>query len=317
MFRLLRPVRTGEQFGGVIAGDASDVATFSYSLQGQLFASQQAFTETEKDCSSGYRELLNIDFTLQSKGQILGGGEEVKIYYWMTDSQNVFYWFKHGSSRQHVQDLLVKIYRRMYALKIRIVIQWLPRTFKEIELADMGSKFQDSDDWGICDKSLNALQLIAKCSITCDTFAYSTNNRCRKYYSKIASPNSAGIDAFAQDWSVDFIFCCPPVKLIPDVLQHLKRSHCQGLLVIPLWPGAVFWPRVTVDGKHLISMFYKHHIFRASFRKGAFCDKNLFDGYQNQFSMICLFFNSTIPVNYDANIKQRCLSKTCSSCNKG
>ena len=44
-FRLLRPIRNQEQFGGVIAGDASDTACFSYSLQGQLFTSQTKFEE--------------------------------------------------------------------------------------------------------------------------------------------------------------------------------------------------------------------------------------------------------------------------------
>ena len=58
--RLLRPVRSQEQFGGVIVGDASDSATFSYSLQGQLFTNQTRFNEMQQESSSGYRELLNI-----------------------------------------------------------------------------------------------------------------------------------------------------------------------------------------------------------------------------------------------------------------
>ena len=69
------------------------------------------------------------------------GTSDVKIYYWVTDAQNVFYWFKSGSTRRNVQELLVKIYKLMYSLKMRIVIQ--------IQLADIGSKFLDTDDWGI------------------------------------------------------------------------------------------------------------------------------------------------------------------------
>ena len=80
--RLIRPIRTGEQMGGVIAGDASDRASFSYSLHGQLFSTQTKFQEAEQNSSSGYRELLNIYNTLQVKGDILKSTSEIKIYYW-------------------------------------------------------------------------------------------------------------------------------------------------------------------------------------------------------------------------------------------
>ena len=68
--RLLRPVRSQEQIGGVIVGDASGIATFSYSLQGQLFSSQSKFDEDEQASSSGYIKLLNIHKTLLIKGDI-------------------------------------------------------------------------------------------------------------------------------------------------------------------------------------------------------------------------------------------------------
>jgi hypothetical protein len=312
--RLIRPIRTGEQMGGVIAGDASDRASFSYSLHGQLFSTQTKFQEAEQNSSSGYRELLNIYNTLQVKGDIFKSTSEIKIYYWLTDSKNVYYWFRSGSTRENVQQLIVKIYKLMYSLKIRIVMQWMPRTSAQIQLADIGSKYLDTDDWGICDKSLNTLQIVAKNTFTCDVFASCTNNRFRKFYSKVAAPHSAGINAFAQNWEQDFNFCCPPVKYITHVIQHLNRTSAQGVLIVPMWQGAVFWPRLTIDGKHLLSMFFKHSIFRPVFRKGEFCDKNLFDGYKSHFEMIALYFNSTIPSDYSKNFKNRCLAKTCDLC---
>ena len=155
---------------------------------------------------------------------------------------------------------------------------------------------------------------MSKASISCDNFASCTNNRCRKFYSKVAAPYSSGIDAFSQDWSKDFNFCCPPVKYISYVIQHLNRTAAQGVIVVPIWPGAVFWPRLTIDGKHLFSMFYKHYVFRPTFRKGEFCDSNLFDGYKSHFAMIALIFNSTIPKEYKGNLKERCLANGCYIC---
>ena len=157
------------------------------------------------------------------------------------------------------------------------------------------------------------MQTISRGKLSCDLFASSTNNRLKKYYSKIASPNCAGINAFAQDWSKDFNYCCPPVKLIPDVIQHLKINGSHGILVVPWWPGAIFWPLLTLDGCHLHTMFYKFHIFRPTFRKGEFCDSNLFDGYRSNFSMIGLIFNSTVPLNEKPNIN-RCLMGGCEKC---
>ena len=67
------------------------------------------------------------------------------------------------------------------------------------------------------------------------------------------------------------------MKYITHVIQHLNRVAAQGVLIVPVWPAAVFWPRITIDGKHLLAMFYKHSMFRPVFRKGQFCDKNLFE----------------------------------------
>ena len=79
-------------------------------------------------------------------------------------------------------------------------MQWLPRTAVQIQLADIGSKLHDTDDWSICDESLNTLQIVSKNTFTCDVFASCTKNRFRKFYSKVVSPSSSGINAFGQNW---------------------------------------------------------------------------------------------------------------------
>ena len=53
MYELFRPVRSQEQIGGVIVGDTSEIATFSCSLQGQLFSSQVKFDEDVQASFSG------------------------------------------------------------------------------------------------------------------------------------------------------------------------------------------------------------------------------------------------------------------------
>jgi hypothetical protein len=40
----------------------------------------------------------------------------------------------------------------------------------------------------------------------------------------------------------------PPPRLIPQVINKLKRKTCTGTLVVPEWTSAPFWPMI-VDGQ--------------------------------------------------------------------
>ena len=34
----------------------------------------------------------------------------------------------------------------------------------------------------------------------------------------------------------------PPIQLIPRVIKHVYGSQSRAVLVVPVWPSAVFWP---------------------------------------------------------------------------
>ena len=104
------------------------------------------------------------------------------------------------------------------------------------------------------------------------------------------------------------------MKLITYVIQHLLAQEAQGILVVPFWPSGLFWSRLTKDGVHLISMFYKFHIFRPTLHKGEFCDFNVFDASAN-FEMIGLIFNSSRPKNVGFS-PAVCLKGGCEVCKK-
>ena len=211
--------------------------------------------------------------------------------------------------------MLINLFKLLRSIGAKLEVIWVPRTFEQLVIADLGSKFQDTDDWGICQKSFMTLQHIASASVTCDCFASSTNRRCEKYYSKFASPHCSGINAFSQVWADDFNFCCPPVKEIAFVIQHLLSTPAQGILVVPMWPGSIYWPRLTVDGRHFLPMFYRFHVFRTNFIKGRFCDKNIFNPQSKNIDMIGLVFNSSrdhkMPITAAS-----CLTGGCHLCQK-
>ena len=92
----ITPISHFQTFGGVVVSDASDKLSFSYSVTSGELVFQELFSEEECLKSSGFRELITIQktiirnlnyFTIQNDNL-------PRMYYWLTDSQNVFYWFR-------------------------------------------------------------------------------------------------------------------------------------------------------------------------------------------------------------------------------
>ena len=51
---------------------------------------------------------------------------------------------------------------------------------------------------------------------------------------------------------------CPPVYLIPRVIGHARKCRAVGMLVVPEWPSAPFWPILYPNGKGSKAIYYKH-----------------------------------------------------------
>ncbi len=75
-----------------------------------------------------------------------------------------------------------------------------------------------------------------------DRFASDRNNKFPRFNSKYTFEGAEGIDAFMLDWSRETNRLVPPPQLVPRVLDHLKNCHTRGILVMPFWPLAKFWP---------------------------------------------------------------------------
>ena len=70
----------------------------------------------------------------------------------------------------------------------------------------------------------------------------SINAQLPRFNSKFASPGCSGVDALAQDWRDENNWICPPVSAIVPSLRALSSCSCYGILIIPQWPSAYFWP---------------------------------------------------------------------------
>ena len=304
MFRGILPK---EMLYDIIASDASDFQEHAFSVLRIEDAHIRKLSEKERGFSSGQRELGAMLNYLRGKANDIYS-DIPKLIYWLTDSQNVCNWLERGSQKYHIQSELISLMRLLTNLNLSVVPIHVPREHSLIALADMGSKFGDTDDWSIDDKSLQILQIIAGKRITCDTFAYNTNARCQKFYSKIPSPGCSGINAYSMDWSNDFNYVCPPIKEISFVINHIEAQECEGILVVPKWPSAIFWNKITDDGAHLKPMFVNCHTFKPYISQGQETYNVLAESLQ---IMLGLVFDSR--KSQLAN-KKICIGRDCRTC---
>ena len=129
----------------VFVSDASDDGAYCFEANTMLFAKDFTFNEDERVVSSSLRELLAVEKTLtQHKDYFKEKSGEV--VYWITDSKCCASFLKKGSRKAHIQDVLLKIKRVEFELKLTIVPIWAPCSDFNLIMADLGSRLCMSTD---------------------------------------------------------------------------------------------------------------------------------------------------------------------------
>ena len=103
------------------------------------------------------------------------------------------------------------------------------------------SKIVDYDDWSVKDCYFAAVTSCwGPCSVDC--FTSYKNCKVPRFYLKFFSPDSLGVDSLAFSWVGETFWLVPPVLLVKNDIRHVCFCQCRGILVIPYWPSALFWP---------------------------------------------------------------------------
>lgn len=236
------PMHTPDLPQEIFASDASNIAVCSYSIKSEdKFFFIGNLSEDQIKLSSGHRELLAVKLSLEAKLKNSGPWDTWTNVFWLTDSQNLVVFLSKGSTKLPIQNTVLEVLALSNLLRIRILPIHLRREDPRIAMADAGSRVRDSDDWSIDSWSYNQLNLQFG-PFTLDLFADSSNAKTKKFFSDFLCPHSSGINAFAHSWDKETLWVCPPVSKIVQVLRKLKESNCKGVLVIPKWQTADFWP---------------------------------------------------------------------------
>ena len=191
--------------------------------------------------SSTWRELHCVSFALKSFAHLLSGCD-VK---WFTDNQAVPSIVHSGSMKEHLHILALDIFQTAKDNKVDIEVEWIPRT--QNERADYLSKIVDYDDWTVKDCYFHAVTSVwGPCSVDC--FASYKNRKVPRFYSKYFNPDSLGVDSLAFSWVGETCWLVPPISLVKKVVLHVCLCHCRGILVVPYWPSAHYWPLLVERG---------------------------------------------------------------------
>ena len=224
----------------VISGDASASGCGSF-IEGTDLVAARLFDTDERSAHSTWRELENIHFSLKSfVHQIKGRTVRFRV-----DNQATVGIIAKGSMKEACHQFAIEIFNFCHSNAIDLTLQWVPR--EENKKADEISRLPeilDTDDWGISSEFFTVLNKRWG-PFTVDCFANSYNTKCNKFYSMFFVPGSSGIDAFSQNWSGEMCLMVPPVAIIGRCLEHLVRCRAKGVLVVPLWQSAFFWPLLS------------------------------------------------------------------------
>ena len=193
----------------------------------QKLVIHRPFSEDEQKTSSTYRELLCVYHGLDQTKHILKG-QSIR---WFTDSSNIVSIIRKGSMVPDLLQLAILIFDITRKYNIQLAMTWVRR--EDNTEADAMSRVINYDDWGvhpnwfkhICGKLGQA---------DFDRFADQNNAKTKLYNSRFFTSDTAGIEAFTQDWSGYLNWLVPPIHLVGCTLQYLEMLKCTGILVVPV-----------------------------------------------------------------------------------
>ena len=225
-------------------------------IDGRDKTAYKNFNLLEKQKSSTWRELQAINFSINSLQQFLCH----RSLHWHTDNFAASLIAKSGSNKADLQKLSEEIFGNCRAHNIDLKVFWVPRD--SISYTDFLSKQQDYDDWQTTKFFFDLLNHKWG-PFTVDRFADNENAKVARFNSKFYCPSSEAVDAFSCSWAGENNYLVPPVHLIPKVLQHMEFYRATGVLVVPYWTSAVFWPLV-LEAPSVLRSFIKEALFIAN-----------------------------------------------------
>ena len=175
---------------------------------------------------------------------------------WVGDSQSAVTILMVGSMKPRCHAVAVHVWNLAHAYDIRLSCAWMLHTSTEIMVADDLSKNFDTSEYKL---SLEDFRMLHQnFGLFClDLFASPFSHLFKPFCSRFLCKDTAALDAFTIDWSsLTNGFFHPPVGLVTRVLKHVQYVKAKGVLIVPVWESADFWPVIVrlVKNEQLIEL---------------------------------------------------------------
>jgi hypothetical protein len=148
-----------------------------------------------------------------------------------------------GSNKPRLQYYAKLISDYCIANDITINVDWIPRDLNQ--LADSYTRIYDQHSYSV---SKNFYSLVVNDFLVTpnlDLFANELNAKCDRFFSVTSCPHTLGVDAFKYYWGPPNIcWLFPPPKLVLEAVLKLQADKGEGLLLIPQWKNANFYPHL-------------------------------------------------------------------------
>ena len=199
--------------------------------------SHQDFSREEKFLDSNERELLGAKRLIRSCYKFLEN-ETVTLH---LDSENAHKIIEKGSSKPRLHEIAIEIWELCNRFNIRLKTLPIPRTLNES--ADLVSKSYDNENYQVKTEFFEHVQKTFNIYCNFDRFASHTNTKCLYFNSVVEDIGSNGINCFRYFWGKPFVnWLFPPPRLALKSISHLKECKGEGLLLVPEWKTANYYP---------------------------------------------------------------------------
>ena len=157
-----------------------------------------------------------------------------------------------GTHSKTLSELATEIWNWCIERQIMIHAEHLPGV-ENIQADWQSRHLTDSSDWKL---HLQAFQVIEDKlgPFSIDLFASRTNHQLPTYCSWKPDPAAMAIDGLSIPWRRHHPYMFPPFSLIPRCLEKLEMEKVQAVLIAPVWPNQVWYPRLleSLIGQPLI-----------------------------------------------------------------
>jgi hypothetical protein len=202
-----------------------------------LYLVHRNLTYAEQAMDSNERELLAAVELLLGCASILRN----TVFTLHFDNMNAAGVLEKGSSKFRLQNYAVFAYNICRQYNIRLKTVWIPRCLNNV--ADLISKMIDYEDYSVQHWFFQLAMEVSGLVPNFDRFANNWNTKCANFNSLAYCVGSKGTNAFNYSWggnAKNWLF--PPPRLIMQSVLHLEKCKGVGLLLIPQWKSAVFYP---------------------------------------------------------------------------